>query len=192
MTFDEFLSIPPCTVGKHSTTDDTPKINPSPQPEVHEDIPPPPKPIATNRISQDTSISQIPQAAPIATPLSTTLESESDDPSTPIPSNVTCRRRGCNVASSAQIKSSRQGEVCIFHSGQALFHEGAKGWTCCKRRVLEFDEFMKITGCQTKNKHLFVGSKKDAAKEEAVVEVRYVQTPSIWSCTCKAAPKIYG
>lgn len=45
-------------------------------------------------------------------------------------------------------------------SSQAIFHEGSKGYLCCKRRVLEFDEFMKIPGCK-EGKHLFVGSKKD-------------------------------
>ncbi len=43
---------------------------------------------------------------------------------------------------------------------QAIFHEGSKGYLCCKRRVLEFAEFLKIEGCTT-GTHLFVGSKKD-------------------------------
>ena len=30
----------------------------------------------------------------------------------------------------------------------------SKGYLCCKRRVLEFDEFLKIGGCKT-GKHLF-------------------------------------
>ena len=80
------------------------------------------------------------------------------------------------MTSSAEGKTSRDGEECIHHPGQALFHEGSKGWTCCKRRVLEFDEFMKIEGCKRKNKHLFLGSKKDSAKEEALMQVRYVET----------------
>lgn len=33
---------------------------------------------------------------------------------------------------------------------------------------------MKIRGCKTKNKHLFVGSERDKGAEEAVSEVRYV------------------
>lgn len=41
-----------------------------------------------------------------------------------------------------------------------MFHEGSKGYLCCKRRVLEFDEFLKIEGCSEGN-HLFVGPKKD-------------------------------
>ena len=54
---------------------------------------------------------------------------------------------------------SRENERCIYHPGQALFHEGSKGWTCCKKRVLEFDEFMKIEGCKERQRHCFVGKK---------------------------------
>lgn len=55
----------------------------------------------------------------------------------------------------------------MFHPGAPLFHEGSKGYTCCKRRVLEFDEFMKIEGCKTRDRHLFIGSggKKKAGNE---------------------------
>ena len=76
------------------------------------------------------------------------------------------------MTSSTETKSSREDEQCVHHPGQALFHEGSKGWTCCKRRVLEFDEFMKIEGCKTKKRHLFVGKKKDPGREESVSEVR--------------------
>jgi hypothetical protein len=41
--------------------------------------------------------------------------------------------------------------------------------------VLEFDEFMKIPGCNEKKRHLFVGKGKPAG-EEKVNEVRYVVT----------------
>jgi len=54
----------------------------------------------------------------------------------------------------------------VDHPGVALFPEGSKGWTCCKRRVLEFDEFMKIEGCKTKKRHLFVGKGKPNGEEK--------------------------
>jgi hypothetical protein len=54
-----------------------------------------------------------------------------------------------------------------------VFHEGSKGWSCCKRKVLEFDEFLKIEGCTDKKKHLFVGKGKPAG-EEKVETVRQV------------------
>lgn len=170
LTFDEFLSIPPCTTGKHSTVDETP---PRPLPKVLEDVPPPTKPLATNGAIWKLPAPRAAQPAPPAAPFLAPPESDSDDPSIPVPSNITCRRRGCNATSAVESPLSRGGEECVYHPGQALFHEGSKGWTCCKRRVLEFDEFMKIEGCKRKSNHLFVGSKKQSAQEEAVSEVRH-------------------
>lgn len=180
MTFDEFLSIPPCTTGKHSTVDDTPKTEQvQPTQEGSDSASPAVNPISisTTRYSESAPASRVPIAAQPVTsnPPAPAPESDSDDPSIPIPSNTTCRRRGCNTSSSSKADvSSRENEECVFHPGQALFHEGTKGWTCCKRRVLEFDEFMKIEGCKQKNKHLFVGSGsgRKAGGEEALSEVR--------------------
>jgi hypothetical protein len=46
-----------------------------------------------------------------------------------------------------------------------VFHEGTKYNACCpKRKVLEFDEFMKIEGCK-EGSHLFVGAKKEDKEE---------------------------
>lgn len=185
MTFDEFLDIPPCTIGKHSTVDDTPKPDPSTTSEALKDVPPPPKPIATNGTAQNSRAPRQPQAAPAPNPSSVPPESDSDDPTKSVPPNITCRRRGCNATSSDQTNSSRDGEQCVHHPGQALFHEGSKGWTCCKRRVLEFDEFMKIEGCKTRVKHLFVGRQKDLGGEIAVSEVRYVDVSRNGTFTTK-------
>ena len=57
-------------------------------------------------------------------------------------------------------------QKCVYHPGQALFHEGSKGWTCCKKRVLEFDEFMKIPGCKERPRHCFIGKKGAKRKPE--------------------------
>ncbi|KAL9597282.1 MAG: hypothetical protein Q9219_005263 [cf. Caloplaca sp. 3 TL-2023] len=173
LTFDEFLSIPPCTTGRHSTVDDTPAPEPASQVAVLEDAAPPPKPIAISngapQVPNTTRKTQAPQKPTSVTP-PPPPESESDDPSLDIPVNKNCRRRGCNaVYAGNTTPSSRMEEECIFHPGQPLFHEGSKGWTCCKRRVLEFDEFMKIEGCKRKKRHMFVGSKKMDAKEEALM-----------------------
>lgn len=63
----------------------------------------------------------------------------------------------------------------MHHPGAPIFHEGSKGWSCCKRRVLEFDQFMNIEGCKTKDRHLFVGSGKKGG-EEKVETVRCVDS----------------
>ena len=38
-----------------------------------------------------------------------------------------------------------------------------KGYLCCKRRVLEFDEFLKIEGCKT-GRHVFVPRKTSSGE----------------------------
>jgi len=30
----------------------------------------------------------------------------------------------------------------VIDCSPPIFHEGSKGYTCCKRRVLEFDEYL--------------------------------------------------
>ncbi|KAJ5135732.1 uncharacterized protein N7515_005010 [Penicillium bovifimosum] len=168
LTFEEFLSIPPCTTGKHSTVDDTPAPEPS-----KAEAPPAP---AEEKKSERQPISASPAIATAAPPAKPVAEEpESDDPDAEIPANATCRRKSCGKT----YTGSRDEEKCVHHPGQPVFHEGSKGWSCCKRRVLEFDEFLKIPGCTEKTKHLFVGKAK-APGEEKVDSVRndFYQTPT--------------
>ncbi|KAF2151236.1 chord-domain-containing protein [Myriangium duriaei CBS 260.36] len=173
LTFDEFMNIPPCTTGKHSEVDDTPA--PEPKPTTDTTLPTRPKPTEPAlaaplpRLPQTASASSSKPQSP-APP-----EDESDDPTLPIPSGATCKRRGCNESYEGQRSDD---ENCVHHPGQALFHEGSKGWTCCKRRVLEFDEFLKIEGCKTKPKHCYVGKKKEGIEELDTVRHDFYQTPS--------------
>eukprot|EP01108_Squamamoeba_japonica_P005566 TRINITY_DN4443_c0_g1_i2.p1 TRINITY_DN4443_c0_g1~~TRINITY_DN4443_c0_g1_i2.p1 ORF type:complete len:130 (-),score=22.05 TRINITY_DN4443_c0_g1_i2:8-397(-) len=63
----------------------------------------------------------------------------------------------------------------------------SKGWSCCRRKVLEFDEFLKIEGC-TVGKHKFV-----APPAPTTVDYRYDYYQSvpkvILSIYCKKANK---
>ncbi|KAJ9157695.1 Cysteine and histidine-rich domain-containing protein [Pleurostoma richardsiae] len=193
LTFEEFMAIPPCTEGKHSTTDLPPQIERKEQ-TVDADLlqkqqqtstpaPPPRAPISSAAAAQQTP------APPPPPP-----ESEDDDPSLEIPDGRVCRRRGCGAT--YRKGAPREGERCVHHPGAPIFHEGSKGYSCCRRRVLEFDQFMKIEGCETKDRHLFVGSGKKEKKarepgvggdkedgdeeEEALETVRtdFYQTPA--------------
>jgi len=119
--------------------------------------PPPPKPVSEQTPAQ-TSQAAAPQPTATVQPKAEGVE-DSDDPSTPIPSNTTCKRRGCELSSASASPRTFDSEECIFHPGVPVFHEGSKGWTCCKRRVLEFDEFLKITGCKTRKGHCFIGKR---------------------------------
>lgn len=65
------------------------------------------------------------------------------------PTMPICTRRSCGQEQSST-------SPCVFHPGSPVFHEGQKSWSCCKeinKPVLEFDEFMKIKGCQTLDSH---------------------------------------
>ncbi|RKF56979.1 Cysteine and histidine-rich domain-containing protein 1 [Erysiphe neolycopersici] len=168
LTFDEFLSITPCTKGRHSTTDLPPVIE---------------KDCGT---AETVSTQVAPLKARVSAIQNTVLstqqlqpESEDDDPDLTILLGSICKRRSCGEKYNG---GSRCNELCCYHPGVPIFHEGSKGYTCCKRRVLEFDEFMKIVGCKTKNKHLFVGSRKNkSAKttgEEYIDSVRWVSSTS--------------
>ena len=117
-----------------------------------------PKPISAEAAAAALAPPRAPQPAAAAPQSTPEPETEDDEALLPIALGKTCRRRGCGASATADTAVSREGEKCVFHPGQPIFHEGSKGWTCCKRRVLEFDEFMKIGGCQEKSKHLFVGS----------------------------------
>ena len=176
------MSIPPCTEGKHSTTDLPPKI------EKKEAADP-------ALLAEATSLPPPPSRAPVpAAQAAPTLpppppESEDDDADQEIPDGRTCRRKGCGASYSKG--QSRDGESCTYHPGIPIFHEGSKGYSCCKRRVLEFDQFMKIEGCKTKPRHLFIGSgKKEAPNatgqrgEELLETVRLV-------CRCAVACPLY-
>ncbi|KAK5987295.1 Cysteine and histidine-rich domain-containing protein morgana [Cladobotryum mycophilum] len=170
LTFDEFMNIPPCTTGTHSTTERPPPVEEKPQLDEAE----------LARKIEEASVS-VPARLPVQpaqhvpTPPPPPPDSEDDDPSLEIPDGTECRRKTCSAKYTKG--SSREGEECVHHPGVPIFHEGSKGYSCCKRRVLEFDQFMKIEGCQTKDRHLFVGSgkkdKADASSEEVLTTVRH-------------------
>lgn len=171
------MTIPPCTEGKHSTTDKPPEIEKGKQETDSE--------IAAKIESLNASApARRPVVAPqhVPTPPPPQPEDEEDDPSAEIPDGAVCKRKGCGAKYTKG--GSREGESCAHHPGVPIFHEGSKGYSCCKKRVMEFDQFMNLEGCTTKDKHLFVGSGKDEKKgvsggEEILDTVRYAsQNPN--------------
>lgn len=69
--------------------------------------------------------------------------------------------------------------VMLTPPPQPIFHEGSKGYLCCKRRVLDFDDFLNMPGCRYTT-HLFVGQPKAETEDEEMVDCRldHYQTPS--------------
>ncbi|KAI5925433.1 Pyruvate/Phosphoenolpyruvate kinase-like domain-containing protein [Camillea tinctor] len=164
LTFDEFLEIPPCTEGKHSTTDHPPKIEKKTDADTPDANASPSSQSLASKLAEVVD-SALPLRAPLAPQPAPTApppppESEDDEPSQEIPDDKECRRKGCHVRyKKGQARSDD--EKCVHHPGAPIFHEGSKGYSCCKRRVLEFDQFMKIEGCKTSPRHLFIGSGQD-------------------------------
>ena len=178
------MTIPPCTDGKHSTTDKPPEIEKAKRETDSE--------LAAKIESLNASApSRKPVVAPqhVPTPPPPQPEDEKDDPNIEIPDGSVCKRRACG--SKYTKGSSREGESCVHHPGVPIFHEGSKGYSCCKRRVLEFDQFMNLEGCATKERHLFVGSGKDKEKkggtggEEILETIRYAHGTFSTARYCK-------
>ncbi|KAK0442949.1 chord-domain-containing protein [Armillaria borealis] len=111
--------------------------------------------VLTNTSSQSESK---PHASPIAPtePPPPAIEEE-DDLSIPVAVGTKCLRKGCGklfVSDELNRLGDGEGTVCVYHPSPPIFREGSKGYLCCKRRVLEFDEFLKIEGCKT-GRHVF-------------------------------------
>ncbi|RXW24892.1 hypothetical protein EST38_g984 [Candolleomyces aberdarensis] len=98
------------------------------------------------------------------------VEEEEDDLSIPVAPGKLCVRKGCGlsfVSDEVNRIGDGEGTVCVYHPLQPIFREGSKGYLCCKRKVLEFDEFLKIQGCKT-GRHCFAPKAKDTKDEELV------------------------
>jgi len=120
-----------------------------------------------------------PSTQPIPPP--PTLPEEEDDISVFVPVGTSCKHRGCNATfvSDEVSRGDGDGSTCTWHPGQPIFHEGSKGYLCCKRRVLEFEEFLKIQGCKT-GKHVFAIKQDEKQPSEELIHCRidHYQTPT--------------
>ncbi|KAJ2616956.1 hypothetical protein H4S08_000554 [Coemansia sp. RSA 1365] len=147
-SFDEFLEIGGCKLGTHSSEpkhkDDPFKADLT----KHDDVLPEPlkAPVPTTE-GANAEKPQKPQAKYVV---------DEDPVGVQVEPGTKCKRNGCNaVYESAE--RSRGAEQCQFHPGEALFHEGTKGWACCKPWASDFEGFMQIKGCR-RGQHLFVGT----------------------------------
>ncbi|TFY80718.1 hypothetical protein EWM64_g3294 [Hericium alpestre] len=165
LEFDEFMKIPGCIRGPHSAEVAAPEPAPSTS-SRKENVK------LTRTEDGKESYSSLPAAAatakmPVqavprpAAPPPPPAEEE-DDLDAPVAPGTKCRHSGCNtlyVSDEENRKGDGLGTMCTYHPGKPIFHEGSKGYLCCKRRVLEFDEFLKIEGCK-QGRHVFVPKSK--------------------------------
>jgi len=186
LDFESFMTIPGCAIGSHS-----------------QDKPRPEAPTSSNGVSSgstlrmDTNLdgqeiystagsATVPSVATavtkpaVPTPRVAYVEEE-DDITVSIPVGTSCRRHGCDTKFVSDEDNRGHGEssVCIYHPAEPIFHEGSKGYRCCKRRVLEFEEFLRIKGCKT-GRHLFSPKKTENGSTEELVDCRidHYQTPA--------------
>ncbi|GAA5978842.1 hypothetical protein JCM11641_003582 [Rhodosporidiobolus odoratus] len=181
--FDDFMKLPPCATGTHST--EKPE-QPAAKSSVVDAAVPASKDAAgkevygaVTRTQAAPSLPPLP-AAPkldvkdVAKPKSTEYVEEQDDPAVQVQKGTRCKRKACGKEYEG---GEREDGECQYHAGVPIFHEGSKGYSCCKRRVLDFDDFLHIQGCRN-GRHLFVGAKKITDVEELVeCRVDHYQTP---------------
>lgn len=134
-----------------------------------------PTPLTGNRLASAAGAAEQPKQAKKEA-------GEEEDPvdgidETRIPISTACKRRGCKATFAGgrrepnKVARGSTAEECRHHPGVAIFHEGSKGYACCRRRVLEFDEFLQIEGCtRAKSGHLFVGGPNSASKKAAPLD----------------------
>jgi hypothetical protein len=201
MTFDDFLKIPGCTTGSHSSEKTEVKA-PVVTANVQDNSPATlvqasagdnaaalqaSTSTSTSNASTSSGWKQRPTTPNPTTSSSSAAPTEENDPEgVTIPVGTKCKRAGCKAEYHEGMERST--EECLHHPLPAIFHEGSKGYACCKRRVLEFDEFLKIEGCK-RSKHCFIGL-TNAGKEgdEELVQCRHdmYQTPTQVSTIIKS------
>ncbi|ESK92863.1 cord and cs domain protein [Moniliophthora roreri MCA 2997] len=183
LDFDEFMKIPGCAETDRHTHD-------SPQIESVDEGSKSTENATINEEQSATGTPEVQQTVPTpiardpapaaALPPPPPVVEEEDDPNIPVQPGTECRRRGCKttfVSDDVNRKGDGEGTKCIYHPAPPIFREGSKGYLCCKRRVLEFDEFLKIEGCKT-GRHVFASKTnlQSAAEELTTCRIDHYQT----------------
>ncbi|KAG2456728.1 cysteine and histidine-rich domain-containing protein 1-like isoform X1 [Polypterus senegalus] len=183
--FSDFLGIVGCTKGQHSNEKPPEPIKPevkmsNDKKDLAEDLKPKfneyviqaPKPIELiQRPSPDEPITRLTQK--VSASLRQALEKlttqsgaeKNSEESDEIKIGTSCKNGGCTKTFDGPQSNE---EICQFHVGVPIFHEGMKYWSCCKRKTSDFNSFLSQEGC-TKGSHLW--RKNDTGKK--VVPCRF-------------------
>ncbi|XP_065702987.1 integrin beta-1-binding protein 2 [Patagioenas fasciata] len=164
--FSEFLSIKGCTKGFHSKekppepfsqeeTSDKPKAEP-----VEELIIQGPK--SAEKMQRERPSSDEPRRL-LPIKVSRTLEqaleklnlsSKDKEPEGSCAGEAVAQVRAGTTCKNTACKAIYQGpesntEVCTFHPGVPVFHEGMKYWSCCGVKTTDFSAFLEQPGCSS-------------------------------------------
>ncbi|XP_034020193.1 cysteine and histidine-rich domain-containing protein 1 [Thalassophryne amazonica] len=58
--------------------------------------------------------------------------------------SLLCYNKGCGQKFHPEDNNN---DSCVYHPGVPIFHDALKGWSCCKKRTMDFSEFLSIQGC---------------------------------------------
>ncbi|XP_078077932.1 cysteine and histidine-rich domain-containing protein 1-like isoform X2 [Mustelus asterias] len=166
--FSDFLNIVGCTKGKHSNEKPPELIKsemktsaePQLKPKNNEYVMQSRRPVeAVTRPSPDTPLVRLEQK--VSSSLKQSLEklkltadngpTNKEEDSDEIKVGTTCKNAGCNKTF---LDAGSNEEVCVYHSGVPIFHEGMKYWSCCKRKTSDFNSFIAQGGC-AQSKHMW-------------------------------------
>ncbi|XP_074840086.1 cysteine and histidine-rich domain-containing protein 1 [Carettochelys insculpta] len=178
--FSDFLSIVGCTKGPHNSEKPPEPVKPEVKttserkeladlkPKFQEHIIQAPKPVETlNRPSPDEPMTslQLKVSASLKQALgklklsSENEEVKKEEDSDEIKIGTSCKNGGCSKTFEGAQSTE---EMCIYHSGVPIFHEGMKYWSCCRRKTSDFNTFLSQEGCTTGT---HVWTKKDSGKK---------------------------
>ncbi|KAM4796978.1 cysteine and histidine-rich domain-containing protein 1 [Rhinophrynus dorsalis] len=190
--FSDFLSIVGCTKGQHSNEKPPEPVKPEVKttsekkdladlkPKFNEHIIQAPKPVESiKRPSPDEPIVRLQlkvsaslKQALDKLKLSTENDQTPDEVTGEIKIGTSCKNGGCLKTF---VGPQSNEEVCQYHAGVPIFHEGMKYWSCCKRKTSDFNTFLSQEGC-AKGLHLWI--KKDDAKKAVPCRHDWHQTGS--------------
>ncbi|XP_078037174.1 cysteine and histidine rich domain containing protein [Augochlora pura] len=72
-----------------------------------------------------------------------------------------CKNNACRARYNGPESNN---EVCNYHPGSAIFHEGMKYWSCCQKKTTDFSTFLEQAGC-TQGEHMWISKNVGKKKE---------------------------
>lgn len=63
-----------------------------------------------------------------------------------------CKNNSCKATYKGPDSNN---EICSFHPGAPIFHEGMKYWSCCQKKTTDFAVFLEQPGC-TQGNHTWI------------------------------------
>ncbi|KAL4232624.1 Cysteine and histidine-rich domain-containing protein 1 [Mactra antiquata] len=188
--FTEFLNFPGCTTGSHSNEKPKePEKQPAQDVVIEDNKAEEPKPEMmkqklnnddTERPSESEPLQKlnITVTASLQKALDKCLQelslnadkSEGTNVEGEIKVGTSCTNNSCKATYTS---ASSDEEVCKYHPGVAIFHEGMKYWSCCQRKTSDFTNFLDQVGCEV-GKHVWI--KKENADQKKSCRLDWFQT----------------